>query len=242
MDTYYKDVISEIKTLMEKKNMQEAYAVLETELAMPYIPKDSEEELISLYNECRHALELNKVQRSYDEEDIARLLDGSFEEQLAAVELLKKSNIRKHLDVVEACLCKDVHVLIRSYLIEAMMEQHVTEEIHMCYEGMDITFLPCALDMPMDSEGAVIAAEMLHEWFENEDPSFLRMCMESLVKEAYLRMPFAIEEDEGVFAAAAIAGYVFEANGNKSGFTAFIREKALAQTGGFELLLYKYGI
>lgn len=242
MDTYYEEILKEIAKLMEAKNYDEAYAILNDELSMPYIPKESEEKMIAYYNECRSELALNKVQRTYDEDDIAQLLKGSLEEQFAAVELLKNSNIRKHIKDVDSYLCDDAHALIRAYLIEALMEQNVSEEIHMKEHDMEITFIPCALDAPMDSEGAVLAAKTLCSWFENDDPSFLMMCMESLVKEAYLRMPFAIEEDEAMMIATAIVGYVFEANGDKSAFEAFISEKSLAQTGGFDLLLYKYGI
>lgn len=242
MDTYYEEILKEIKKLIEAKNFQEAYAILSDELSMPYIPKESEEMLIQYYNECRSELDLNKVQRSYTEEDIEQLLQGSLDEQFAAVELLKNSNIRKHLEAIETYLNTNAHVLIRAYLIEALMEQNVSDELHIKIDDMDISCIPCSLDAPMESEGAIIAAQTLCSWFENDDPSFLMMCMESLVKEAYLRMPFNIEEDEGILAAIAIVGYVFDANGDKSAFDTFIREKSLAQTGGFELLLYKYGI
>lgn len=242
MDTYYEEILKEIVKLMDEKNFQEAFAILNEELAMPYIPKESEEKLIQYYNECRSELDLNKVQRTYCEEDIEQLLLGTLDEQFAAVELLKNSNIRKHLEAIEAYLNHNAHVLIRAYLIEAMMEQNVSEELHIKIDDMDVTCTPCSLDGPMDSEGAQIAAQTLCTWFENDDPSFLMMCMESLVKEAYLRMPFNIEEDEGMLAAIAIVAYVFEANGDKNAFETFIREKSLAQIGSFELLLYKYGI
>lgn len=242
MDTYYDEILMKIEKLMKQQSFQEAYTILNEELAMPYIPAESEKAMIQYYNECRSELELNKAQRAYQEEDIDDLLKGSLEEQFAAVELLKNSNIRKHLESIETYLCQDSHVLIRAYLIEALMEQHVSEEIHMHYDDLDITFIPCSLDGPMDGEGAIVAAKTLCSWFENEDPSFLMMCMESLVKEAYLRMPFTLEEDEGIMVAFAIVAYVFEANGDKSAFEAFIHEKSLAQTGSFDLLLYKYGI
>lgn len=242
MDTYYEEIIKEVKKLMEAKNYQEAYAVLEDELSMPYIPKDSENILIALYNECRSELQLNKVERNYDDEDIEMLLQGNLEAQFMAVELLKKSNLRLHLSEIQAYLCDRPHILVRALLIEAMMEQNIAEEVHMVYEDMEITCLPCYIEAPMKAKGAQLAADTLCTWFENEDPSFLTMCMESLIKEMYLRLPFNLDEDEAVPMAMAVVSYVYRARDDAAAYQTFLEEKNLAQWSGFELLLNKHGI
>lgn len=242
MEYYYEDILKQLHKLMAEHKEQEAYVLLEQELSMPYIPKDVEPKLIDLYNECRSALRAQKAQRSYDDEDIEALLNGSLEEQFMAVEQLKKSNIRNHLDVIEAYLCNDAHVLVRAYLIDAMMEQKLADEIHMKYNDMDISFLPCYIEAPMQSKGAVIAANALCEWFEDEDPIFLKMCIESLIQECYLHLPFNIDEDEGIPLALSIVYYVKTANGMQDSIEAFLKEKGLENEKGFALLLYKHGI
>ena len=68
------------------------------------------------------------------------------------------------------------------------------------------------------------------------------MCVESLIKEAYLRLPFTIEEDEAFDLAVDIACYVFKANEDKEGLMMFLNEKGLAQSYGYELLLSKHDV
>lgn len=242
MEYYYEDILKQLHKLMAEHKEQEAYVILEQELSMPYIPKDVEPELIRLYNECRSTLRVNRAQRSYDDEDIEALLNGSLEEQFMAVELLKKSNIRNHLDSIEAYLCKEPHVLVSSYLIDAMMEQKIADEIHMTYHDMDISFLPCYIEAPMRAKGAVVAANALCEWFEDEDPTFLKMCIESLIQECYLHLPFNIDEDEGVPLALSIVCYVKKANGAQDDIDEFLSAKGLKDEKAFALLLNKHGI
>lgn len=66
------------------------------------------------------------------------------------------------------------------------------------------------------------------------------MCVETLVQEAYLRLPFNIEEDEALALATAIAQYVFLANEEKAAWERFCEEKGLARMDGYELLLRKH--
>lgn len=242
MEYYYEDILKQLHKLMAEHKEQEAYAILEQELSMPYIPKDVEPELIRLYNDCRSTLRRDKHQRSYDEEDVEALLNGSLEEQFMAVELLKKSNIRNHLDQIEAYLCSTPHLLVSSYLIDALMEQKIADEIHMKYNEMDISFLPCYIEAPMRSKGAIIAANALCEWFEDEDPTFLKLCIESLIQECYLHLPFNIDEDEGIPLALSVVCYVMRANGAQKEIDEFLSDKNLEDEKGFVLLLNKHGI
>lgn len=242
MDTYYEEILKEIRKLMAAGDFKEAFAILEDELAMPYIPRDSEQELVNLYNECRSELQFQQNERTYHDDDIADLLQGSLDQQFMAVELLKKSNMRNHLEEVEAYLCGKPDILVRSLLIDALMEQNISEELHTVEEGMDVTFLPCYIEPPMHASGAVIAANTLCDWFEADDPTFLKMCLESLIQEAYLHLPFNLDEDEGLPLAIAIVEYVRAAQQNEEEFETFLAEKNLAQWKGFALLLSKHGL
>lgn len=242
MDSYYDEIVKQVRELIAQGDVKEAYAVLEDELSMPYIPKEYEDDMISLYNECRSTLQINKVERNYTDEDIAMLLMGSLDEQFMAVEMLKKSNLRNHLSEIETYLMQKPHFLVQSFLIEAMIEQGITDEMHMLYDELEVTFLPCYIEMPMDAKGANLAVLQLRDWLENDNPSFLTLCAETLIKEVYLRLPFNVDEDEATPLALAIVKYVFAAGGEKNAYEAFLVEKNLAQSDGFELLLDKHDI
>ena len=240
MDSYYDDILKKIKDLMDEGKYAEANKLLEEELAMPYIPFNVEEELIQCYNECRSELRAH-TQKAYSEDDIEAMLAGELDEQFLAIEQLKKSNIRNYVDVIQNFLSqKNVHTLVRSLLIEAMMDQNITDEFTCEINGLEVCFSPCAIDSVMESEGVNKAVMYLRKWFENDNPTFAMMCVESLIKEAYLRLPFTIEEDEGEALAAAIVHYVFVAHEEYEAWQSFCKEKNLAQYNGYELLLNTY--
>lgn len=242
MDSYYEDVLKKAEDHIAEEDVQSAFHILEEELSMPYIPKPYEERLIELYNQCRAQLRERQTFRRFDETEIETLLEGSLDEQFLAIEQLKKSNIRNHIEEIRSYLLKKPQPVVRSCLIEAMIEQNISEELTTEIDGLEVTFVPCFVELPSESEGVEKAVANLREWFESDDPTFTMMCVESLLKEAYLRMPFSIEEEEAFDLAVDIACYVFKANGDKEGLLAFLHEKGLAQSYGYELLLSKHDI
>lgn len=241
MDTYYEDILKKVEALIKEGQYENAYAILDEELSMPYIPKEYEEPLIAYFNQCRSECKW-KDNRVYREEDIETLLNGSLEEAFLAIEQLKNSNIRNHMDVIQDYLKDNPHYLVRSLLIEAMMEQNISDEVCIDVDGLEVRFCPCSIDAPMDSEGAILAVSYLKEWFENDNPTFTMMCVETLVKEAYLRLPFEIEEDDALAIACSVAAYVYAAHEELEAWKIFEEEKGLAQYRGYELLLRKHGM
>ena len=237
MDRYYEDILKKVEDLKQKESFKECLSILEEELSMPYIPKEYEDQMIENYNECRSIVRSVNPVRAYDEDAIAALLKGSLDEQFLAIEQLKKSNVRNHLTEIQEYMSNQPHDLVRSFLIEILMEQNITDEITVEMDGLEVTFTPCFIENPMESDGAQDAIMMLREWFENDNPTFTMMCVESLVKEAYLKLPFNIESDEAMDLACAIACYVFRANDDIEGMQQFLKEKGLAMQGGYELLL-----
>lgn len=242
MDDFYHDLLKKAHTFIENEQYQEAMEILEEEFIMPYIPKEYEVEMIAMYNTCRSALNASKKVKKYDEEDIETLLKGSFEEACQAVELLKKSNVRMHLDLIEAYLKNDPHFLVRTLLVEILIEQEVHDEITMDYDGLEICFSPSYVELPQDQDAFVEAVKIVCSYYENENPTFLQMCVETMMKEMYFRLPFALSEDEIYPFIYAVLLYVYKANEDKAGFEAMIHEKNLANYTGYDLLLYKYGI
>ena len=165
MDSYYDEILKKIKDLMDEGKYAEANKLLEEELAMPYIPFNVEEELIQCYNECRSELRAH-TQKAYSEDDIEAMLAGELDEQFLAIEQLKKSNIRNYVDVIQNFLSqKNVHTLVRSLLIEAMMDQNITDEFTCEINGLEVCFSPCAIDSVMESEGVNKAVMYLRKWW-----------------------------------------------------------------------------
>ena len=242
MEDFYETLISDVKQCMAMQDFTKALALLEAEFTMPYIPKEVEAQLIALYNTCKSEVNAMKTTRKYEEDDIEELLSGSLDEAFQGVEMLKASNVRKHLDIVKSYLKQEPHFLIRTLLIEILIEQDIHEEIELDYDGLDVVFTPSYVELPQYQEALGQAIQLVQSYYENENPTFLMMCVECMMKEMYFKMPFSLGEDEIMPFVYAILLYVYKANDDKAGFEAIINEKNLANYGGYDLLLYKYDI
>ena len=116
----------------------------------------------------------------------------------------------------------------------------MSEEFTVEREGLEYRFVPCALTLPSQSDGVHQAVEQLREWFEHEDPSFLALCVETLMQEAYLRLPEDIDESESLMLAAAVAEHVFLAAQREDDLDCFLQEHALPPDADCELLLNRH--
>lgn len=239
---YYESLIIKVKELIQNEDYSEANSILKEELSMPYIPHTHEGVLQRLYKECETNLQVETKAKRYDDEDIEALLFGSLEEACIACEVLKGSNVRQHLEVIEKYLKGDPHFFIRAMLVEILSEQDIHDEIEMRYEGLDVTFIPSYVEAIIERETTKMMMQTLSDYFENDNPTFFAMCVECLAKELYLKLPFSIDEDEINYVLVAIIEYVFKANGEEEGYNRFISEKSLAMYSGYDLLLYTYGI
>ncbi|MGL5978638.1 MAG: DUF3196 family protein [Erysipelotrichaceae bacterium] len=240
MDSYYEEILLELAKLMQQEEYQEVYDILQDEFKMPYIPKESEEKMIALYNEVRPILHARNTSKVMDEETLEAQLHGNLEQALLAVGYLKEHNVRNYLDMIQAYLVKTPHYLIQSLLIELMIEQRINETFQIQLEGMDVDFIPAYVEMPMDADGAQACIQILRSFFENENPSFLAMCIDTLIKELYFRLPMNLEEDEALGVAVAIIGYVYRANDENQAFQAFVSKNLLDKYIGIDLLLSKH--
>lgn len=240
---YYEEIAAQAKALMDAGDFDAAFALLDVELKMPYIPKQQEEVLVAYYNRCRMERNAQKPIRRASLDQLEDLLNGSLDEQFQAVELLRGANVRMHMEVLRDALCREkLHYLVRAYLVEILIFQQLHEEITMVHEGLEVTFIPAFVEAPMESDGALMVIEQLKEWLENEDPSFLAMCVEAFIKEAYLQLPFNIEETEAFEIALAIVAYVYRAYDDHAGFEAFCETHRILSKGSYALLLDKHEI
>ena len=241
METYYQEILDKLEMLMEKQDFQAAYSILQTEISMPYVPLDALERFKQLEAECHDLLHENDKALKYDETDLDVLLfSGQEEKQYLAIELLRKSNIRNHLDLVQRYFDQDEQGgMIRSLLIEALIEQDVYEEMCVKVEGMDVSFFPRYLELPKDQEAFRHAKQKIRDYFENEDPSFMQMVFSLMEEESLLRLPFSLSEDEVDLFIASILQLAYEARGDAQEFERFVSEKNLAYGDVHELLLYK---
>lgn len=223
MDTYYLEMINKVKHLMLDQAYDKAYACIQEELSMPYIPADTEIELKELEKECKQVL-FPKSQVILGDDELIAMMNSNEEQQIVAIEHLRSRNIRNYLDLIRAYLLKQTNPMLKALVIEIMMEQNVSDEFIIEKDGLELRFSPCAIVPIMDQDGLKVGAKLLKEWFENSNPSFFMMSMDTLLRESYLLLPMETNEEEAQCFTLNSVGKVYEAFGDSQGFDKFLLE------------------
>lgn len=239
MESFYQEMLAEIDALMMSKQFQEAKQKIEMELSMPYIPSDVEHQLKQKQQELNADAKVKTL--SFDDETLEKMLKGNEEEALIAIDYLQQMNLHRYVDMIQDVFAVQTSRLVVVSLMLALMKQNITQEFHCDIDGLQISFMPCYIEDPFHNDGVDMVLQYLSTWFEHDNASFYQMCVQSLMLESFLRLPFVIEEDEAQEYALAISAYVFEAFGQKDDYFAFLQQKKLARFDGFELLLRKHG-
>lgn len=233
MNDYYSTCEKQILKLIEEDELLKAQQLIDEELKMPYIPADFE----CLLKELRKQT-LQPQEKVLSDEQIEAYLRLDEKHQILAVKALSEKNLRKYVPLIQEAFNQAKSVLVTLSLLEICIEQQLNEEFKIEKEGLEMYVIPSALTLPLDSEGLLQVFEFFKQWLENEDPSFLDLCCQCAVKEAYLRLPFEIEEDESESMALEIVYYVADLLGCVDQVESLFCEKKASQKGHFELLLY----
>ena len=216
--SYYEELISKIKQNIEENNLDEAGSLLKNELKMPYIPIETEKELIKL-NET--LVSLSKSQSESSElslDKIEEYLKNEPKFQLQAVAALATRNIRNHLDMIGSYLQNMPYPEAASLLIDILIEQQIASEFVYIKNDMEYKFIPCYIDRPHLSDGFIKANEYLKLWVESYSPSIYEMALQILIREVYLYLPLSYDEDDAVSLALSILKYVMDLMNDMEGF------------------------
>lgn len=227
METYYQDITTKIEDAMQNERFQDAYDMLKIELSMPYVPNAFEDKMKQLQKTCFQALQ-PKRDRLFNDDEIAALLNGDNRSQFFAIEQMNKQNIRNFLGIIQTYfLSETADKMVKAFLCEALAKQKVVDEMSCYDEGLEIKFIPTFITLPFESEGVRVAIHQINDWFENDNPTFTLLCIQTLMHEAYLRLPFSIEESDGFGLAFAVANYVFQAYDETTPWNTFLVQNHL---------------
>jgi len=214
MIEFEKEVLSKIEGLFTANQYSEALLLINTELSVPYVEKSFKNILEQKKEQLETILMLNQVDapKLLSHDDVYRYLFESKEYSELVITFLYKSNIRDYLDMVQKYLLwDDKSKIIASLLIHICIEQQIMDELKMTKNDLEISFIPHYLELPDESIGYQLVVKHFEKWFGNEEVNLVYMCNEVLKEETLLMLPFALEEDESLLVALAIAGYVLKA-------------------------------
>lgn len=203
IESYYDEILDEIEMCCMRNENDRALRLIENELSMPYVPSDFEKRLKELKIEIK--AELNgAMEKLPGMEEVEAGLKGDAASQLKAVEALSQLNCRHYIDWIQDYFDTHPHPSIQALLIETLIDQQISDEFRILFEGQEIVFIPRYAEKPQDTEGFLEAKRLLDHWFESNDPSFLKLCEQVLIQECYLILPLAYDEMEAESLALSI--------------------------------------
>lgn len=207
MADYYSQFWLKIEELLKEEKTDEVLQLVNEELSMPYIPMTDEQRLRQLAKSLRK----EDVKRTPSLEECVLSVKKSSLESLAALDQLRKSNLRMLGGQIQEMFDADLHPLIGSLLIQLCIEQQLTETFVWVKDGQRMEFIPMYLPLPWESDGYIAAHMILREWLENDNPSLLKMCVDVLDGEAALALPMSYSDEEGMILAGSVLKFVYKA-------------------------------
>lgn len=207
MADYYSQFWLKIDELMLEEKTDDVLRLVNEELSMPYIPMADEDRL----RELAKSLKKEQVKRTPSLDEIVESIKKGDLGSLAALDQLRKSNLRLLGGEIQGMFDASLHPLIGTLLIQICIEQQLTETFVWHKDGQRMEFIPMYLPLPWESDGYVSALQILQDWLENDNPSLLKMCVDVLDGEATLALPLSFSEEEAAILAASVLKFVYMA-------------------------------
>ncbi len=199
MENYYNEVLEEIRTAIQKGEIEEADYLLKKELSMPYIPQEVEEELRKLKKDIAYAKSEKKENHEESLEDLlSKLMHGKAQTQLSAASALQERNLRSCVEELKTYLEKDPCPEAAALIIEALSEQEIDEEFTLRRDGVEYVFFADEVIPVSRSKGFLKALDLLQEEYQ-KNPSLFQLAKSILIHQAYLYLPLSFDEAEASF-------------------------------------------
>lgn len=207
-----------ILSLIELEEFDRALMTLNEELSMPYIQDNYEEVLNNLYDDVLAKKQAFLVESGVyniklsDEEIIEVLLgDSEYEDKLNVVMQLEDYNIRAILSELETFLQSDNSPVLKTFILELMIKQQISDVILIYKNDLEFEYLPNANQLVFQDINYHATKDLLEDHLAKY-PSYLNMCLDVLDMLVYIIYPQVIDYDETNYYAALIEYYVFSLN------------------------------
>ncbi len=213
---FYDEILETIDECVNAGRLEEAHAILQRELGMPYIPAEAEEALHSREHRLRFLLNENREPKEWSlDKTLDRLLHGNATDQLAAAAKLADRNLRSCTAELQEYLSRDPLPEAAAILIDSLAEQQVNEEFTYRKDGTEYTFWADAVVPVSRSGGFRRAAGILEDCYA-KDPVKAQMAKEVLINECYLFLPLSYDEDEAMVLADTVIAQIDEMMGDST--------------------------
>ncbi|MBQ9899705.1 MAG: DUF3196 family protein [Acholeplasmatales bacterium] len=199
---YYDDILNKINELINNNDINKALSIVEEELRAPYLPKDFNEKLLSIYDNFH-----KNNPFIMNDEMIEDFLYSTNEKQLIAVDQLNKKNLREYIDLCNEYLTSKGFINAKVLLVDSLIRQEIGEEIKMDKDGLLFEFIP-KYQLPIEeSDGYLSGKKHLNDYYLKE-PSKAKIALDLLYKEMIMNLPINMNEEEGIEIAIKIIDYI----------------------------------
>ena len=199
---YYDDILNKINELIKNNDINKALSIVEEELRAPYLPKDFNEKLLSIYDNFH-----KNNTFIMNDEMIEDFLYSTNEKQLIAVDQLNKKNLREYIDLCNEYLTSKGFINAKVLLVDSLIRQEIGEEIKMDKDGLLFEFIP-KYQLPIEeSDGYLSGKKHLNDYYLKE-PSKAKIALDLLYKEMIMNLPINMNEKEGIEIAIKIIDYI----------------------------------
>ncbi len=200
---YYESVIAKIRDLIDTQEYLTAMELLTAELNQVYLPEDYENEFHNLYNETQSYIldEDDDFERPkiINESELRKLLNGSREQQFAALNSLDGLNLRNYLDLIQEYFLSDNLAQLKGRLLDLCVVQNMDIEFEFNGSEGVIKVNPSQLESVDEMEFITLA----FDYFNNhlyKNPSLIQICQIALVEKVYSIYPkvFLVDNLEAI--------------------------------------------
>ena len=186
---HYNEVILKISELVANKQNKEAMKLVDEELAMPYVPKDIEEILLSYKEELTPPKALKASVLT--EDDIEDHLFSNDPLLVASViQYFHDSNIRKYIDIVRKFLKDETtENLLKNSILDILVQQKVEEPVEIIYmNGDKHSVIPAKTPRVLDPDNMNPTLTVIDDLMGSHDVSIrdvANQLLEIITLEAY---------------------------------------------------------
>lgn len=200
---YYEDIVSQVETLITNKEYQQALVMIQEELNMPYVPKETLVKLEAYEILCQQALKENQPKRQVDFDEIAKGLFLDDFSAMNSIVMLNDLNLRNYMDECQEILTQLTNPVLTGLVILQLSQQKIDHEFTIDKNGLTMSFYPVYVEAPNQSDGYQFASNFFQQEFFKE-PQFENLCQELLIQEALSYLPLSYSEEEGLYLAYSL--------------------------------------
>lgn len=194
-NNYYDNIVKKIKNLIETKEYTAAIEMLTEELNQLYIPHNYEDIFHILYNEAEsYIVDIEEYMPIISKHELKELLQGSSEQQFAAINSLEQLNLRNYIDIISEYFLSDKLSQLKGRLLDLCVVQNINTYFDFKSNDEIINVNPSLLESvdEMDFIGYAF------DYFNNhlyKNPSLINICQVALVEKVYSIYPKVFLKD-----------------------------------------------